>query len=104
MTAATAWRSGAWQQHLYNNYLAYKAGGPWAPQAAKPGTSLHEKGIAVDIQGVDPSNTNYNAKRAAWLVSNAAKFKFYNTGAFFKNKEPWHWAYGVQREGGVVVA
>lgn len=38
------------QQVLYDRYQAFKAGtGPWAPLAAKPGTSEHETGQALDI-------------------------------------------------------
>ncbi len=43
-------RSLAEQQRLYDKYMAYKAGkGPWAALAAKPGTSDHELGNAMDI-------------------------------------------------------
>ena len=43
-------RSLAEQQRLYANYTAYKDGsGPWAPLAAKPGTSLHGTGQAIDV-------------------------------------------------------
>ena len=43
-------RSLAEQQRLYDRYTAYKDGsGPWAPLAAKPGTSMHGTGQAVDV-------------------------------------------------------
>lgn len=43
-------RSRAEQQRLYDKYVAYKNGtGPWAALAAKPGTSNHENGQALDI-------------------------------------------------------
>jgi hypothetical protein len=43
-------RSRAEQQRLYDKYVAYKNGsGPWAALAAKPGTSNHETGQALDI-------------------------------------------------------
>lgn len=43
-------RSRAEQQRLYDRYMAYKNGtGPWAALAAKPGTSNHESGQALDI-------------------------------------------------------
>lgn len=46
----SAQRSTAEQQRLYDKYIAYKNGtGPRAPLAAKPGTSDHEVGNAVDI-------------------------------------------------------
>lgn len=47
-------RSTAEQQKLYNKYLAYKNGtGPWAALAAKPGTSNHELGQALDVAKTD---------------------------------------------------
>ncbi|WP_271300635.1 D-alanyl-D-alanine carboxypeptidase family protein [Sphingomonas sp. CV7422] len=43
-------RSREEQQRLYDRYMAYKNGtGPWAALAAKPGTSNHESGQALDI-------------------------------------------------------
>lgn len=43
-------RSTGEQQVLYDKYVAYKDGrGPWAPLAAKPGTSEHERGQALDV-------------------------------------------------------
>ena len=42
------------QQGLYDKYMAYKNGtGPWAALAAKPGTSNHERGLALDIAKTD---------------------------------------------------
>jgi LAS superfamily LD-carboxypeptidase LdcB len=100
LPVSTAWRSREWQQQLYDAYMLYKSGGgPWAPMAAKPGGSLHEKGIAVDLHGFNPNKPNYDVKRAAWMESNAERFNFFNTGAFFSSPEPWHWVYGVRREG-----
>ena len=55
-------RSPADQQQLYDNFQAGRAGKPLPyPQrgavslAAKPGTSMHERGLAADIQADDPS-------------------------------------------------
>ena len=97
---STAYRSKAWQQRLYDAWIAFKNNlGPKAAMAAKPGTSYHEKGLALDLSGLNPTATNYNPTRAAWLATNAKKYNWYNTGLYFKNKEPWHWVFGVQREG-----
>ena len=47
-------RSYAQQQALYDKYMAYKNGtGPWAALAAKPGTSNHELGQALDVAKSD---------------------------------------------------
>lgn len=97
---STAWRSRQYQQRLYDAWILYKSGkGPWAPMAAKPGTSLHEKGIALDLHGFNPAKPNFNPTRAAWMRANADRFNFFNTGAFFSQPEPWHWVFGVRREG-----
>ncbi|KQM65786.1 hypothetical protein ASE75_06025 [Sphingomonas sp. Leaf17] len=42
-------RTRAEQEKLYAKYMAYKNGGPWAPLAARPGTSNHELDQAVDV-------------------------------------------------------
>lgn len=47
-------RSSADQKRLYDKYVAYKSGnGPWAALAAKPGTSNHELGQALDVAKSD---------------------------------------------------
>lgn len=70
------------QQVAYQKYLN---GGPLA---AKPGTSLHESGIAVDIGG---PITNSGSSQHAWLRQNAAQFGWYWVGQRYG--EPWHWEY-----------
>lgn len=55
------------------------------PQTAIPGTSNHEKGVAVDFQNMSSKNANYD-----WLTKNAPAFGFYNDYA--KTKEYWHWS------------
>lgn len=50
----SAERSTETQKALYDKYMAYKNGtGPWAALAAKPGTSNHELGQALDIAKTD---------------------------------------------------
>jgi len=55
------------------------------PQTAKPGTSMHEAGKAVDF------NCNgkqmQNSSCFAWLKSNAVTYGFKNLAS-----EPWHWS------------
>ena len=47
-------RSHEKQQELYDKYVAYKNGtGPWAALAAKPGSSNHERGLALDVAKTD---------------------------------------------------
>jgi LAS superfamily LD-carboxypeptidase LdcB len=49
---------------------------------ARPGTSMHEQGVAVDF----PCSTRGSACYT-WLLGNAARFGFYNLPT-----EPWHWS------------
>jgi hypothetical protein len=64
----------------------YKSGA--GALAAKPGTSNHGLGLAVDID-----NCRKGGKVHNWLKDNAEKFKFYPF-----SRESWHWTYGF-REG-----
>ncbi len=74
LTITSANRSRAEQEKLY---AAYKAGK--GNLAAKPGTSNHEKGQAIDF-GNTPGAWN-------WLAKNAEKFGFKNLKG-----EPWHYS------------
>lgn len=93
LSVSTAWRSLAHQQRLYDAYIAFKEGrGAWAPLAAKPGaTAPHQRGIALDLNGVDPRKTNFDSRRRAWLDDNGAIYGWKNTGSKFG--EPWHWEF-----------
>lgn len=76
-------RTYAQQQALYNAYLAGRGN-----LAAKPGTSEHESGRAVDFGGAA-----HNAGTAAhiWLEQNAGRYGWKWTGKNFSQFEPWHW-------------
>lgn len=74
ITITSGFRSRAEQEKLY---AAYKNG--TGNLAAKPGTSNHESGDALDLG--PPS-------AYAWLKQNAGQFGFKNKIA----SEPWHWS------------
>ena len=58
-----------------------------APPTARPGTSNHERGLAVDFT-VNGRVINSRSDPAfLWLQENAATFGFYNLPS-----EPWHWS------------
>jgi D-alanyl-D-alanine carboxypeptidase len=57
-----------------------------SPPTARPGTSNHERGLAVDFTSNGAIVTRGSAA-FRWLSSNAAKWGFYNLPA-----EPWHWS------------
>ena len=82
------------QAWLWEGALA-KSGDPeiaclWV---ARPGTSAHQSGRAIDCHLGDPIESEYvDAMRAhptyRWLVTHATCFGFY---AY--DLEPWHWEY-----------
>lgn len=56
--------------------------------AARPGTSVHESGRAVDFGG---GIQNANSREHRWLQANAHVWGFKWTGKNFSQFEPWHW-------------
>lgn len=78
------WRSYDEQVRLYNLYRSGRGN-----LAAKPGTSTHGNGTAVDINGYgDPNGPAFQ-----WLRQNASRFGYKWTGGTFSQIEPWHWDY-----------
>ena len=57
------------------------------PPTARPGYSMHERGLAIDFQ----SNGSFINSRSnpgyIWLAANAGRFGFFNLPS-----EPWHWS------------
>jgi hypothetical protein len=65
-------------------YAIYQAGASsCSPPTARPGTSQHEVGLAIDFSGSDTRSTPIYQ----WLAANAATFGFYNLPS-----EAWHWS------------
>jgi LAS superfamily LD-carboxypeptidase LdcB len=56
------------------------------PPTARPGTSMHERGLAVDFT-VGGSTISRGSAGFNWLQANAARYGFYNLPS-----EPWHWS------------
>lgn len=73
------------QQHLYDLYRAGRGN-----LAARPGTSVHESGRAVDFGG---PIQNASSAQHAWLVQNASRWGWQWTGKNFSQFEPWHFEY-----------
>lgn len=65
---------------LWNGYRWQKRSG--VATAARPGTSNHGYGLAVDIALDEPEPLE-------WLRAEAARFGFYETVTY----EPWHWVF-----------
>ena len=76
-------RTRAEQQHLYDLYRSGRGN-----LAARPGTSVHESGRAVDFGG---AIQNANSREHRWLQQNAHVWGFKWTGKNFSQFEPWHW-------------
>jgi LAS superfamily LD-carboxypeptidase LdcB len=58
--------------------------------AARPGTSVHEQGRAVDFGG---AIQNAGSAQHQWLQQVAGQYGFSWTGRTFSQVEPWHWEY-----------
>lgn len=81
-------RTRAEQQRLYDGWLRRL---PGFNLAAKPGTSLHEKGLSVDLG--HSSSAALTGDEKAWLDANCARFGFKPTGNTFRPVERWHFDY-----------
>lgn len=57
------------------------------PPTAIPGSSMHERGLAVDLTVNGSAITSRDSAAFRWLAANAARFGFYNLPS-----EPWHWS------------
>jgi LAS superfamily LD-carboxypeptidase LdcB len=70
--------------------------------AAIPGSSPHNRGVAVDIQigGGPDFLSKFKTDIYKWLKDNAYKYGFFNTGAKIRSTpEAWHWAYIPSQKG-----
>ena len=57
------------------------------PPAARPGTSMHERGLAVDFTCNGALISSYGSACYGWMRSNAPSFGFHN-----RPGEAWHWS------------
>ena len=58
-----------------------------SPQTARPGTSMHEQGLAVDFTNNGSLITSRSSAGFRWLAANAGRFGLRNLP-----EEPWHWS------------
>ena len=85
------------QEHLYNTSIQAKGIEHANKYLAKPGTSQHQLGTAIDINSVQ--NSFAQTPECKWLEKNAEKFGF--SLSFPKGEEektgyayePWHYRY-----------
>ena len=57
------------------------------PPTARPGRSMHERGLAIDFRHNGRGVTSRNSTAFKWLAANAATYGLYNLPS-----EPWHWS------------
>ena len=57
------------------------------PPTARPGRSMHERGLAIDFIHNGRGVTSRNSAAFRWLAANAATYGLYNLPS-----EPWHWS------------
>lgn len=57
------------------------------PPTARPGTSMHEQGLAIDFTSNGALITSRGSSAFQWLASNAPGFGLHNLPS-----EPWHWS------------
>ena len=58
-----------------------------SPPTARPGSSMHEQGLAVDFTYNGSIISSRGSEAFSWLAANAARFGFFNLPS-----EPWHWS------------
>ncbi|MGJ7507424.1 M15 family metallopeptidase [Variovorax sp. GT1P44] len=65
-----------------------KSSSECSPPTAKPGTSMHERGLAIDFKYGGQMDAQFkDTPGFGWLQRNAARFGLKNF-----SKEPWHWS------------
>lgn len=70
---------------VYDIY--YRPASECSPPTARPGRSMHEQGLAIDITCNGALITNRSSPCFLWLSMNAARFGLSNLPS-----EPWHWS------------
>ena len=65
-------------------------------KAAKPGTSNHGWGLALDLRPTSGREMTYGSEEYKWLMENAPNYGWVNPPSMQQggsNEEPWHWEY-----------
>ena len=71
-----------------SNYAIYEMpASQCSPPTAKPGASMHERGLAIDFTNRGSLITSRSNPAFGWLAGNAGRFGFRNLPS-----EPWHWS------------
>lgn len=71
-----------------SNYAIYEmSASRCSPPTARPGSSMHERGLAIDFTYNGRTIGSRSSKAYKWLKDHAASYGFYNLPS-----EPWHWS------------
>jgi LAS superfamily LD-carboxypeptidase LdcB len=71
-----------------SDYAIYEApSSACSPPTARPGTSNHEQGLAIDFTCNGGGALGRSSSCFSWLQNNAASYGLYNLPS-----EPWHWS------------
>lgn len=71
-----------------SDYSVYSApASSCSPPTARPGSSMHEQGLAVDFTYNGSLISSRSNAGYGWLAGNASRFGFFNLPS-----EPWHWS------------
>ena len=57
------------------------------PPTARPGASMHERGLAIDFSHGGALISSRSSRAYKWLAAHASSYGFYNLPS-----EPWHWS------------
>jgi len=99
LESTTAYRSYNFQKTLYTNYVNEDGVKEADTYSARPGSSEHQLGLAVDLNDPNVSGSRLNEKDFEWVLNNSYKYGFivrYTkegvpiTGYM---EEPWHIRY-----------
>ena len=88
----SAWRDPKLQQQLRDAYEAYLRGGPWAPIAFTPDTSIHCRGYALDTDDHSPADVRL------WNDHGWFQTVYRWVGGKLTLVEPWHFEYDRTRD------
>jgi LAS superfamily LD-carboxypeptidase LdcB len=94
LCASSGWRSTERQIELRrqncgsSNYaIYYMPSSQCNPPTARPGSSMHEQGLAIDFSCNGGGAIRYGNECWNWLAAHANEYGLYNLPS-----EPWHWS------------
>jgi hypothetical protein len=94
LCARSGWRSPEEQIQLRrqhcgsSNYaIYYMPASQCSPPTARPGSSMHEQGLAIDFSCNGGGAIRYGNECWDWLAAHADEYGLYNLPS-----EPWHWS------------